>query len=96
MTDSETLFRYRFNQAQESLAEAKRMLIDHYSSRAVINCAYYAAFYALLALFIKPGFCISPPPGGPKQNPCLSGRQAPKGPQGLGSAETCGVNPPPA
>ena len=55
MTDSETLLRYRLNQAQESLNEARRMSKENFSSRTIINRCYYAAFYILLAVLIKKG-----------------------------------------
>lgn len=53
MTDKDTLFSYRLKQAEETLSEAKRMLESGFSSRTIINRAYYSVFYALLALFIK-------------------------------------------
>ncbi len=53
MTDKETLFTYRLKEAEETLHEAKRMLQANFSSRAVINRAYYSMFYLLLALFLK-------------------------------------------
>jgi len=55
MTDKETLFSYRFQQAEETLSEAKKMLEDSFSSRSIINRSYYSMFYALLALFLKTG-----------------------------------------
>ncbi len=53
MTDIETLFSYRLNQAQETLSEAKNMLEGNFSPRTIINRAYYSMFYMLLALFLK-------------------------------------------
>ena len=58
MTDKETLFLYRFNQAEETLLEAKKMLEGKLSARSVINRAYYSLFYLLLALFIKRGINV--------------------------------------
>jgi len=55
MTDKETLFSYRFQQAEETLSEAKKMLEGSFSPRSIINRSYYAMFYALLALFLKAG-----------------------------------------
>lgn len=52
MTDRETLFRYRLGQAEETLLEAEKMLADGYSSRTLVNRAYYAMFYTALALFL--------------------------------------------
>lgn len=53
MTDKETLYEYRIEQAEETFAEANRMLKEDFSARSVINRAYYSMFYALLALLIK-------------------------------------------
>ncbi len=52
MTDRETLFVYRFNEAQETLSDARKMLDAGVSARSVVNRAYYAVFYGVLALFI--------------------------------------------
>lgn len=46
------LAKYRIKQAEESLAEARFLLSGNKSPRSVINRAYYAMFYAVLALFI--------------------------------------------
>ena len=46
------LARYRFQQAEESLDEAAYLLAGKKSARSVINRAYYAMFYAVLAVFI--------------------------------------------
>ncbi len=53
MTDKEALFSYRMQQAEETLAEAELMLQGQFAPRSIINRAYYAMFYALLALFIR-------------------------------------------
>ena len=53
MTDSETLYKYRLDQAETTLDDAKKMLEAKVSPRSVINRAYYAMFYSLLALFIR-------------------------------------------
>jgi uncharacterized protein (UPF0332 family) len=58
MTDKETLFLYRFKQAEETLLEANKMLEDNFSPRSIINRSYYAMFYALLALFLKAGISM--------------------------------------
>ena len=46
------LARYRIKQAEESLEEAEFLLLGRKSSRSVINRAYYAMFYAVLALLV--------------------------------------------
>ncbi len=45
----EDLVRYRIEQAQETLREAE-LLLGAAALRGAINRAYYAMFYALLAL----------------------------------------------
>ena len=60
MTDRETLFRYRFREAEDTLADAEQMLKGGVSPRSVINRAYFAVFYFILALFQKDG--INPAP----------------------------------
>lgn len=52
MTDKQTLLAYRIKQAEETLADAQKMLENLVSARSVINRAYYSMFYALLALFL--------------------------------------------
>jgi uncharacterized protein (UPF0332 family) len=44
-----TLVQYRLEQADEALGAAQ-LLLDQHSLRAVVNRAYYAMFYAVLAL----------------------------------------------
>jgi len=53
MTDREQLFQYRLDQAEETLNEAEQMLASGYSNRTLVNRAYYAMFYATLALFLR-------------------------------------------
>jgi len=54
MTDIETLFLYRINQAEETLLDAKRMYQEgNFSPRSITNRAYYSMFYGILALFLK-------------------------------------------
>ncbi len=53
MTDKQTLFTYRLNQAEETLSDAEKMQEQNISPRSVINRAYYSMFYALLALYIN-------------------------------------------
>lgn len=53
MTDKQTLFVYRLNQAEETLSDAEKMLEDNLGPRSIINRAYYSMFYTLLALFLK-------------------------------------------
>lgn len=55
MTDKETLLAYRLREAEETLADARTILEAGGSSRTVINRAYYAMFYGVLALFIQEG-----------------------------------------
>lgn len=52
MTDQQTLFKYRLAEAEETLADAKALLDNAGSPRSVVNRAYYAMFYGVLALFI--------------------------------------------
>lgn len=52
MTDKETLLAYRWKQAEETLEDAKKMLILRLSPQSIINRAYYSRFYSLLALFL--------------------------------------------
>ncbi|MFH1824808.1 MAG: HEPN domain-containing protein [Candidatus Firestonebacteria bacterium] len=58
MTDSEILFTYRLNQAEETLSDAKKMLQNNLSPRSIINRAYYSMFYMVLALFLKTDISI--------------------------------------
>lgn len=53
MTDKESLIAYRLKQANETLSDAKKMLQAEVSLRSVVNRAYYAVFYSVLALFLK-------------------------------------------
>jgi uncharacterized protein (UPF0332 family) len=53
MTEREILFTYRIQEAEETLADAVQMLDGNLSPRSVVNRAYYAMFYAVLALFIR-------------------------------------------
>lgn len=46
------LVSYRLQQAEESLEEAKYLLSGNKSPRSIINRAYYAMFYAVLALLV--------------------------------------------
>ncbi len=52
MTDKETLCAYRMKQAEETLADARKMLQGSFSVRSIMNRAYYSAFYAVLALLL--------------------------------------------
>ena len=52
MTDQQTLFGYRIDEAEETLADAKALLESGRSPRSVVNRSYYAMFYAVLALLI--------------------------------------------
>lgn len=53
MTDKQTLFEYRLSQAETTLHDARIMIAQGVSPRSVVNRAYYAAFYSVLALFLK-------------------------------------------
>jgi uncharacterized protein (UPF0332 family) len=53
MNDKKSLFLYRLSQAEETIAEAQKMFDDNFSPRSIINRAYYAMFYIVLALFLK-------------------------------------------
>lgn len=62
MTSSEKqkeLAQYRMRQAVESLDEASFLLTGRKSTRSVINRAYYAMFYAVLALLVYEEFSSS-------------------------------------
>lgn len=52
MTDKQALLAYRLKQAEETLADAEKMLQNALSPRSIINRAYYSIFYAILALFL--------------------------------------------
>lgn len=53
MTDKETLFQYRLQQAEETFTEVIKMIDTGLSPRSIINRVYYSMFYILLALFLK-------------------------------------------
>lgn len=53
MTDKGFLYLYRLRQAEETLAEAEKMLQENFTLRSITNRAYYSMFYTLLALFLK-------------------------------------------
>lgn len=53
MTDRETLIRYRIKQAEETLADAVAMRTGVFSTRSIVNRAYYSMFYALLGLLLE-------------------------------------------
>lgn len=53
MTDQESLFIFRMQEAEETFADAEQMMLNGLSS--ITNRAYYAMFYAVLALFLKMG-----------------------------------------
>jgi uncharacterized protein (UPF0332 family) len=52
MTDQQTLFAYRIAEAEETLSDARALLENGRSPRSVVNRAYYAMFYGVLALLI--------------------------------------------
>lgn len=52
------LVRYRLDQAEQSLRDA-RMLLSTHSCNAAVNRAYYAMFYAILALLCTRGLGTS-------------------------------------
>jgi uncharacterized protein (UPF0332 family) len=49
------LIRYRLEQAQTALEDGKFLLAGKRSSQSIVNRAYYAMFYAVLALLQKIG-----------------------------------------
>ncbi len=51
----ETLIKYRLEQAEEALAAAQILYDSGQSYRGAVNRAYYAMFYAVLALLAKEG-----------------------------------------
>ena len=53
------LARYRLKQAEESVDEAIFLLSGKKSARSIINRAYYAMFYAVLALLIFEDYASS-------------------------------------
>ena len=57
MKDDEiaTLIKYRLDQAQTALNDAKFLLDGNRSPQSIVNRAYYAMFYAALALLQKIG-----------------------------------------
>ena len=55
MTDRESLLAFRMKEAEETLSDAEQMLQSGLSPRSTTNRAYYAMFYAVLALFLKSG-----------------------------------------
>jgi uncharacterized protein (UPF0332 family) len=48
----DNLAQYRLQQAEESLEEARFLLEGKKSARSIINRAYYAMFYSVLALLV--------------------------------------------
>lgn len=48
-----TLIKYRLEQAQTSLEDAEYLLKGNRSTQSIVNRAYYAMFYATLALLQK-------------------------------------------
>ncbi len=44
MKDREVLYRYRMNQAEETLAGAKKMLEEKLTPRSIVNRSYYSMF----------------------------------------------------
>jgi hypothetical protein len=50
--EQRALARYRLQQAQESLDEARYLFSGERSPRSVVNRAYYGMFYAVLALLV--------------------------------------------
>lgn len=50
--DKKALIQYRMERAHESLSDARLMLTQKGSHASIVNRAYYAMFYAALALLI--------------------------------------------
>lgn len=61
MVDEEprALARYRLQQAQESLEEARYLFEGERSPRSIVNRAYYAMFYSVLALLVYEPYSTS-------------------------------------
>ncbi|MEK6742773.1 MAG: HEPN domain-containing protein [Nitrospirota bacterium] len=53
------LAQYRLKQAAESLEEAEFLMSGKMSPRSIINRAYYAMFYAVLALLVNEPYASS-------------------------------------
>jgi len=53
------LVQYRLRQAAESLEEAEFLMSGKMSPRSIINRAYYAMFYAVLALLVNEPYASS-------------------------------------
>lgn len=53
------LAHYRLKQAAESLEEAEFLMSGKMSPRSIINRAYYAMFYAVLALLVNEPYASS-------------------------------------
>jgi hypothetical protein len=53
------LARYRIQQAQESLEEARYLFDGEKSPRSIVNRAYYAMFYSVLALLVYEPYSTS-------------------------------------
>jgi len=53
------LIQYRLKQAAESLEEAEFLMSGKKSPRSIINRAYYAMFYAVLALLVNEPYASS-------------------------------------
>lgn len=51
MTDRDILATYRLQEADETLADAEKMLTAQVSPRSILNRAYYVTIYAVLGLF---------------------------------------------
>ncbi|WP_158408418.1 hypothetical protein [Desulfosporosinus fructosivorans] len=45
-----TLIQYRLDLSKEALVDAKKLLKAQGSPRSIVNCSYYAMFYAVLAV----------------------------------------------
>lgn len=49
------LISYRLRQAEEALSDAAKLIEAQGSPRSVLNRAYYAMFYSVLALLVSIG-----------------------------------------
>lgn len=50
-----TLIKYRMEQANRAIEDARCLEVGNGSPRSIINRAYYAMFYAVLALLLREG-----------------------------------------
>lgn len=57
--ERQALIAYRLEQARQTLQDARLLFENNGSPNSIINRAYYAIFYAVLALMVAGGFEVS-------------------------------------